>query len=306
MRLNDLRAAYERNELTKVEYFIRLREEHAQLANYPEFMKDTDIESITIKEDGVVFACKPYGVKLECDPGDSGIPPIVALNIRHYEKEDGAMLLRLVDDGMTFFDIGANLGWYGLHVARIFPKSRVFAFEPIPKTYSYLQRNIAHNQLSNMRAYNFGLSDQAGEHVFYVNPKIMGAASSSALNGSEGQPLECKVRRLDDVAAELDTRIDFIKADVEGAELFVFRGGINIIKECKPVIFAEMLRKHAATFHYHPNDIIKLLGEIGYKCFVCRAGKLEEFPAMDEQTVETNFVFLHPEIHARKIKETTS
>src|SRR5262249_23837472 len=96
---------------------------------------------------------------------------------------------------------------------------------------------------------------------------------------------------------------DFIKMDVEGAELMVIRGGRETINRAKPKIFAEMLRKHAATFHYHPNDIIDFLATEGYRCFTARAGRVEEFLRMDEETIETNFVFLHADRHATSISQ---
>ncbi|WP_342228107.1 FkbM family methyltransferase [Rickettsiella endosymbiont of Rhagonycha lignosa] len=55
------------------------------------------------------------------------------------------------------------------------------------------------------------------------------------------------------------TKLDFIKCDVEGAELTIYTGGINVIREHKAIIFTEMLRKWSVKFNYHPNDIIALL-----------------------------------------------
>ena len=85
--------------------------------------------------------------------------------------------------------------------------------------------------------------------------------------------------------------MDFIKCDVEGAELFVFQGGVATIRTQQPVIFTEMLRKWSAAFGYHPNDIIALLADAGYHCFTVHDGRLTPFLTMDETTVETNFFF---------------
>jgi hypothetical protein len=60
----------------------------------------------------------------------------------------------------------------------------------------------------------------------------------------------------------------------------------------------EMLRKWAAGFGYHPNDIIDLFAGLGYKCF---DSTLKPFGRMDEATTETNFFFLHPDTHAAHI-----
>ena len=93
-------------------------------------------------------------------------------------------------------------------------------------------------------------------------------------------------------------KIDFIKCDVEGSELFVFEGGINSIKEFKQIIFTVMLRKWSAKFNYTPNNIIQLLGNIGYECFAISDNKqLRYCPKVTEDTIETNYYILHKEKH---------
>lgn len=54
-----------------------------------------------------------------------------------------------------------------------------------------------------------------------------------------------------------------------------------------------MLRKWSAKFGYHPNDIIDLFASVGYKCFVIKEDKLRKFARVDEETVGTNYFFLH-------------
>ena len=63
----------------------------------------------------------------------------------------------------------------------------------------------------------------------------------------------------------------------------------------------EMLRKHARRFDYHPNKIIEMLFSFGYRCFTFEGDTLIEFFTMDEQTVQTDFFFLHSEKHKDKI-----
>jgi hypothetical protein len=59
-----------------------------------------------------------------------------------------------------------------------------------------------------------------------------------------------------------------------------------------------MLRKWAAKFNYHPNDIIDLFKSIGYKCFYSSNGKLKGIDFISEDTIPTNFFFLQPNAHA--------
>lgn len=105
---------------------------------------------------------------------------------------------------------------------------------------------------------------------------------------------------------ENPVKIDFIKCDVEGAELLVYQGGLETIKRDKPIIFTEMLRKWSAKFNYHPNQIIDLIAEIGYDCFTVCDHNLSRFSLMDDTTLETNFFFLHREKHSQQIQNFIS
>jgi hypothetical protein len=98
-------------------------------------------------------------------------------------------------------------------------------------------------------------------------------------------------------------QVDFIKCDVEGAELFAFEGAVAILKRDKPIVFTEMLRKWAAKFHYHPNKIFELFFSLGYRSFYTEGIALVELNEMTDETVETNFFFLHSEKHRNLIDE---
>ncbi len=87
-------------------------------------------------------------------------------------------------------------------------------------------------------------------------------------------------------------KLDFIKCDVEGAELLTFQGGLKTITKYKPIVFTEMLRKWSAKFNYHPNEIIELFKDIGYGCYFVVNDKLHEIKMMTDETIETNFFFL--------------
>jgi hypothetical protein len=99
------------------------------------------------------------------------------------------------------------------------------------------------------------------------------------------------------------SKLDFVKCDVEGAEYFVYQGGFETFKKHRPIIFTEMLRKWATKFNYHPNDIIKFLASLDYKCFVNTSGSLEAINNINEETKETNFFFLHNEKHTYEIEK---
>ena len=103
---------------------------------------------------------------------------------------------------------------------------------------------------------------------------------------------------LDALASERGLTVDVVKADVEGGELAVLRGGLATIERDRPAILLEMLRIHSAPFGYHPNDILELLEGLGYATQAVTDRGLVPFGRMDAGTTETNFLFLHPERHA--------
>ena len=302
MGMKALKADFNNKLISKPDFIVRMHDCHKVLFEYADFIRNTDIQKIEVVDGQVVTTSREHGIKMVCDPTDRRIAPIETLNFGHYEKEECDMILRLVKDGQNIFDIGGNFGWYSLVIAKK-KKVNLFPFEPVPRTYGYLQQNVALNGVDNIELFNFGFSDQAQELKFFYYPEESGNASIANLSGTEGvQSIVCQVRRLDDFVQEHDARLDFIKCDVEGAELLVFKGGLQSISRDKPVIFAELLRKWSAKFNYHPNEVVELFRGIGYRCFTVHEEKLVPLTAIDEQTVETNFFFLHGEKHKTEIE----
>ena len=270
--------------------------------NYSTYLKKTNIASIEITDDAVVMTSRDKGIKMICPLGDHRVAPIEALNFLDYETIDSAMIMKLVSPNDCVVDIGANMGWYSINIAKTFPSCKVHAFEPIPKTYAYLEKNIKLNQMGNIFPHHFGLSSESKDLTFYFYPEGSGNASSANLSErKDAELVTCHVKKLDDFVNINKLHVDFIKCDVEGAELFVYQGAMMTLQRCKPVVFTEMLRKWAAKFNYHPNDIIDLFASLGYRCFYADNSILKELFVMTDETIYTNFFFLHSEKHAEQI-----
>jgi FkbM family methyltransferase len=245
-----------------------------------------------------------YGKK-----GESRSIPLTIINLGSYEKEELAMQLQLIKNGDTVLDIGGNVGWYALYIAKDKPMSVVHSFEPLPPTFEEQQTNIKLNpDIKNVVPHNFGFSNKVGSFDFYIDPAISGNASLvNVADKKDIKVFKCKVETLDEFVSKDNVNVDFIKCDVEGNELFVFEGGIGTLEKYKPIVFTEMLRKWSAKFNYHPNRIIELFGKLNYKPYVIgNAGKLLPFGWVDENTIETNYFFLHQEKHIEIIKKFVS
>lgn len=310
---NEIKQRFENGDINTREYKIQMAKGYEELLQYKTLLKESRVSHIVMSGDNVVFSIQGQGdclIDMVIYDGDPQAVPFAALSFKEgHEAEETRMvdtLCSYIEGGGTVLDIGANLGWYTLNICKRYPDISCYAFEPIEQTYQKLEKNVEINDIKNCKLFHCGLSNVNEKLSFYYDLESSGASSLVDLRG-EGTavPVEGEVRLLDDVADEEKlTGIDFIKCDVEGAELLVFQGGLESIKKYKPMIFSEMLRKWAGKFHYHPNDIIKLLEEIGYCCYVIvEDNKLKRFGQVDENTVETNYFFLHEEKHKEIIED---
>ncbi|MBK8852986.1 MAG: FkbM family methyltransferase [Saprospiraceae bacterium] len=141
------------------------------------------------------------------------------------EYHDMAFLLHLLKENDIFFDIGANVGSYSI-LASAECKANVMAFEPIPKTFSYLKENIELNNLvSKVQANNFALGNAQGKISFtYSND----AANHVALP-EETEVIDIDIVKLNDLS--IPGIPTLIKIDVEGFEMNVLKGSSNILEK---------------------------------------------------------------------------
>lgn len=302
--IEETQASYRRCEIDKPT-FIRLMYEqhHSVFFDYAAYLKKTNIKKIEVDDGRVVMTTRDRGVRISCGQGDFRIAPIETLNFFDYEKSESDMMQNLFADGENYFDIGANIGYYSINLALSRRTAKLYCFEPIPTTYESLVANLALNSVPNVIPHNFGFSDKSGEFPFYYYGEGSGNASSANVSGrADVVVVPCKVRTLDEYISETNIRVDFIKCDVEGAELMVFKGAHATIARDKPVVFSEILRKWSAKFNYNPNEIFDFFRHQGYRAFTVNDGCLIEFSDMTEATVETNFFFLHDGKHIDLIR----
>lgn len=296
---------FKKGSISKAEFIDAMYQQHQSLFEYSELLNEVDLSTIEILPGGVLFTSKQDGIKLFCSKNDKRTAPFEILNFNEYESDDAGLLYKVIANGDTIFDIGANIGWYSIGLAKRNPLSVVHSFEPLPATFSSLEKNVGLNNTANIVINNFGLSDENKTLRFYTSQHTSVSNSAENISGDDNATVtDCIVKTMDSYSFDNNIKVDVIKCDVEGAELFTFRGGLKTIAKYKPVIFTEMLRKWAAKFHYHPNDIIGLMEQLGYRCFINNGkDQLAEIDAVAESTLQTNFFFLHPEKHAGLLQQ---
>lgn len=180
--------------------------------------------------------------------------------------------LEYVKNFEVALDVGANVGLISVPLTKNFKK--VISVECIPITYECLHYNLENYAYNSFEALNFALSDSIG-NIEVAIPQHNGTIASSgwASISSERKDsfqekilLNIKCRTIDSLNLE---RLDFLKIDVEQAEMMVIKGGLSTIKKFKPVIEFENKRGEN-------NSVISLLEAFGYKTMPGRKRKSSE------------------------------
>lgn len=301
-----LRTELENGDLSKQEYIESVHRHHLRLFNYPSFIADTDVESLRVTPEGIFVRSRSQSIELLLVPNDQHLIPYTLMNFRSYEKDETNYLKKIANNNWTVIDIGANCGWHSLSLAKAYPGMTLHACEPISHTYDILQRNIRHNGLNNIHAHLLGFSNKDENIKFLYTPSCSGATSithaGQPVNNAEAlQSIICPCTTLDKFCEKYEIIPQLIKCDVEGAELLVMQGSFRVLDEFKPVVLIELLRKWAAKFGYHPNDVFKLMTDLGYQGFTIDMNGLTPCDQVDDKTEETNFIFLHSIQHVEII-----
>lgn len=172
-----------------------------------------------------------------------------------YEFVKQRLIADMVSPGAVVYDIGAHVGFYTLLFAELVgTQGRVFAFEPVPENFAYLQRHIQLNQCRNITSVQVALGQSTGIATFETRVASSAAGHLSATGG-----LCVSIFRLDDWVRQQQAQMpDYLKIDVEGAEAGVLDGSRELLRARKPTIF---LATHGPEVHA---QCCRLLGELGY------------------------------------------
>jgi FkbM family methyltransferase len=145
--------------------------------------------------------------------------------------------------GMTFYDVGANIGFFSLMAARLVgPQGRVVSFEADPEIADRLRENLARNQFMNAQVEQKAVwSESAAVSFERVDPNTspdrgLGHVSK---DGTLSDTITVEAVSLDQYTTSHPPP-DFLKCDVEGAEVAVFQGASRLFSGKSPILLVEM------------------------------------------------------------------
>jgi FkbM family methyltransferase len=211
---------------------------------------------------------------------------VVGRHIYKYQVHEPVLSQFLVDylkfePGDIVIDIGANVGWYSLLLARLAPDdSQIFAFEPDPLNFELLEHNIRLNKATRITAVQKALAAEDGVQRLYQHDSN-NLGRHSLLHLQDGQAVDVQTTSLDKFWNEnaLGARVPrFIKIDIEGYELVALRGASEVLKHC-PALLCEYSPDYMRQGGLDPADLIDLLVGHGFKPYAISATGLEPVAA---------------------------
>ncbi len=227
---------------------------------------------------GVVRCRTRDGVLIDADPRD--LIQYSVMVTGEWEPEETEVMRRQVGPGDVVYDVGANVGYFTLLASRLVgPTGRVVAFEPNPTTLSRLRHHLALNDATNVTVVPVGLADRDGEAEFHsVAGANSGASSLRALDDSTVSRIE--LARLDRLVDELGLRLpDFVKLDIEGAELVALRGMATTLQHAPRVqLLVEITDKFLRQTSGSEAELLEFLDTVGLELVgeVSRHVKVDE------------------------------
>ncbi len=192
----------------------------------------------------------PNGILLQ--PLDS-----IFVNGEIYLDEVYDRFYKMMQDDIVI-DVGAHVGAFTLKAARRVRNGKVVAVEPHPSNYRLLLKNIAFNKLENVIPINSALSNYHGMAKLYLSKDSV----QHSLRSTKGKYIEVEVKTLDWLLSELKlSKVNFIKIDVEGAELDVLKGAEKTLEEND--VFLAIGAYHTQT---EAQELSRFLKRRGFRC----------------------------------------
>jgi|ERR1700722_4399335 len=180
-----------------------------------------------------------------------------------------------VSPGDTVYDIGANVGYVALSLAKqVGPAGHVVAFEPVPRNLEALRRNIEINGITNIQLWEAAASDRNGEAVLRIAENLSTASLIWHRNNPSATELRIKTVSIDELVQRGEIGYPkFIKIDVEGGEGGVSQGMRRTLAAARPVVFVECSEAGRETTW-------QLFHELNYRCQSAITGKwVDDFGA---------------------------
>lgn len=194
--------------------------------------------------------------------------PISVTRNQKYDALTLKIMEIVLEENSSFIDVGCHKGELLDYALKLAPKGAHFGFEPIPDLYEELVKS--HGSFAEIK--KIALSDKRGLSTFnYVksNPAYSGIKKRSYPKKETIQQIEVKLDTMDNQLKKVE-RVNLIKIDVEGGEMGVLRGAVDVLKKWSPVVIFEHGLGGSDFYGTTPEEMWEFLNENDYCVFSLR------------------------------------
>jgi FkbM family methyltransferase len=250
--------------------------------------------------DGTTVLQDIHGIRFIFYPFDQD--KVLSLIKHSHDAAEFEAIPRLVRPGDIAFDVGANVGFYSVLLSRLCSSAgHVWAFEPVPETYWRLRETLALNRCENVVPIDAAVSDKPGSarmNLFeprFADLNTLGSPSVGIATWNGVSPVRSAIVQACTLTEFCETegieRINFLKVDVEGFELAVFRGAERLLREQRvDYICFEIFQPALKDAGLMSRDVFAALEAHGYRAyrFDVRVGAFQG-PILDTPEPLNNF-----------------
>lgn len=206
------------------------------------------------------------GLKAQIKPVFKYLGIDLTRNMR-YDRLSERILKTHLTPASNCIDVGSHKGEFLVQFLKYAPQGTHFAFEPIPDLFQQLEESFG----GKARIFPYALAAAQGESSFQY---VVNAPAYSGLKqrrydikSPEIKEIKVALHRLDDILPSY-LQIDFVKIDVEGAEMGVLKGGLHTIAKWKPLVLFEFGKGASDYYGTQPAELYDLLTrEAGLQVF---------------------------------------
>ncbi len=185
-----------------------------------------------------------------------------------YELAIQECLVRELQSGDVFYDVGANAGFFSLLASKcVGPTGRVYAFEPLPENICSIRSQLELNGIENCTVVEAAVSDCQSK-IEFCNGSTTSTAHILGLRNRVGEDnvFSVNATTIDGFARDA-VPADFIKVDIEGAEIMALRGASSCLGGDHPPRMLiefhgeELVREGCSVLSGYDYDLLSLTGE---------------------------------------------
>lgn len=216
------------------------------------------------------------GIKCICYPESSYGGLVIYTKWPEYYEMN--FVLSHISDRSVFLDVGANIGVFSLLVASKIKDGKIYAFEPSLRPLANFYENIKLNNLADLiKVENVAIYEKNSQVRLIESP--ISELNHFVYKGEDGsRGLLVRTVSLDSFLTKNKVPfVDFIKIDVEGAEMFVLKGLNNYLSRGKVKILLIEVNKNSKFYGIEPEEVLTYMYKFKYNLYYfSEYGKLKK------------------------------